>query len=62
LALTSKHLVLRASRLKNVKWIYGAVVYTGVDTKVMMNSDIGKNKVTKVEREMNRFIMLVLAI
>ena len=62
IALSSKNLVLRAAKVKNIKWVIGAVVYTGLDTKVMKNSDVGKNKATKVEREMNKYILLVLVL
>ena len=60
--LAAKNLVLRGSRLKNVKWILGAVTYTGVDTKVMKNNDSGKQKVSQVECVMNRYVIFILLI
>jgi phospholipid-transporting ATPase len=34
-----KQLLYRGARLKNTKWIYGLVIYTGKNTKIMMNSE-----------------------
>ena len=36
--LNASNLLLRGSSLKNTRWALGVVVYTGKDTKVMMNS------------------------
>jgi magnesium-transporting ATPase (P-type) len=30
--------MLRGCVLKNTKWVYGLVIYTGHETKIMMNS------------------------
>lgn len=37
-ALTATQLLLKDSRLKNTEWIVGFVLFTGDDTKLMMNS------------------------
>jgi len=39
--LTAKNLLLRGSKLKNVEWVVGLVVYTGEDTKSMKNGGKG---------------------
>jgi len=62
LALTHKHLVLRGSRLKNVKWVLGVTVYTGQDTKIMRNADEGKPKVSNIDRKTNILIFYILLI
>lgn len=36
------------------------VVYTGKDTKVMKNSDDGRNKVSHVEANMNTYTIYIL--
>ena len=37
-ALSASQLLLKDSRLKNTEWVVGFVLYTGDDTKLMMNS------------------------
>ena len=46
-------MLLRGCSLKNVNWIYGLVIYTGHDTKIMMNSVKSKTKISKLEYKMN---------
>ncbi|XP_042502639.1 putative phospholipid-transporting ATPase 9 [Macadamia integrifolia] len=63
--LSPQQLLLRDSKLRNTDYIYGAVVFTGHDTKVMQNSMEPPSKRSKVERKMDRlvyflFTMLVL--
>jgi magnesium-transporting ATPase (P-type) len=36
--------LLRGSSLRNTQWVYGVAVYTGHDSKVMMNSSNNKPK------------------
>lgn len=36
--LENKQIALRGSNLANTNWIIGVVLYTGKDTKLMMNS------------------------
>lgn len=33
-----KQYLYRGAKLKNTKWIYGVVIYTGRNTKIMLNS------------------------
>lgn len=53
-------MLLRGSSLKNTSWIYGIVVYTGHDTKIMKNSIALKSKLSKLERATNRYILLMV--
>ena len=34
-----KQLLYRGARLKNTEWIYGLVIYTGMNTKIMLNAE-----------------------
>lgn len=38
IALTANQLLLKGSKLKNTEWVVGFAVFTGDDTKLMMNS------------------------
>ena len=60
--MSHKHLVLRGSRLKNIEWAVGVVVYSGKDTKIMRNSDEGKNKTSNIDKRTNYLIFYILLI
>lgn len=48
--LSMENLVLRGTRLKNTDFIYGIVVYTGLDTRLAKNSEKTHAKFSTVER------------
>ncbi|KAJ1560286.1 hypothetical protein HK096_009328, partial [Nowakowskiella sp. JEL0078] len=53
-------ILLRGCILRNTEWVVGLVVYTGEDTKIMLNSGETPSKRSLVERKMNPFIMVNL--
>ncbi|CAO0798073.1 unnamed protein product [Mucor circinelloides] len=58
-------LLLRGAQLRNTSWIYGLVVFTGHETKLMLNSSKKPTKASNVTRITNRnilylFTMLVI--
>jgi len=55
-----KQLLYRGARLKNTKWIYGLSIYTGRNTKIMMNSDSSSNKMSQIEAKVNSILVLIL--
>jgi magnesium-transporting ATPase (P-type) len=61
-ALKVKQLLLKGANLKNTHWIIGVVVYTGRDSKLMMNSQKSRIKQSRVEKQLNIVIFLILAI
>ncbi|RKO95273.1 hypothetical protein CAUPRSCDRAFT_13014, partial [Caulochytrium protostelioides] len=54
----ASHLLLRGSVVRNTDWTIGLVVYTGVETKVMLNSGATPSKRSRVEMLMNPQIVL----
>lgn len=52
------NLLLRGCMLRNTKWAMGLVVFTGPDTKIMLNSGITPTKKSRIARELN-FSVLV---
>ena len=44
---------LRGTVLKNTGWAIGFVLFTGEDTKIVMNSGGTPSKRSRVERQMN---------
>ncbi|KOS19938.1 Phospholipid-transporting ATPase DNF1 [Escovopsis weberi] len=52
-AITIDNLLLRGCNLRNTEWVLGVVVFTGHDTKIMMNAGITPSKRARIAREMN---------
>lgn len=54
---TIDNILLRGCNLRNTDWILGLVVFTGHDTKIMMNAGITPSKRARITREMNYTVM-----
>lgn len=61
-ALMPQQLLLRDSKLRNTDYIYGVVIFTGHDTKVMQNSTAPPSKRSKIEKRMDKVIYLLFFI
>ncbi|CAI5700794.1 hypothetical protein KXD40_009608 [Peronospora effusa] len=57
--ITTNSIVLRGSMLRNTEYIYGLVVNTGPDTKIMMASSSEPMKWSNMERRLNRQILYI---
>ncbi|KAJ0179615.1 hypothetical protein K1T71_005327 [Dendrolimus kikuchii] len=55
-------MLLRGSMLRNTSWIYGIVVYTGHETKLMKNSTKAPLKRSSIDRQTNTHILLLFII
>ena len=62
LPLQPDQLLLRGATLRNTPWIYGAVVFTGHETKLMRNATATPIKQTAVEKMINIQILILCAI
>lgn len=47
------NMLLRGCNLRNTEWALGVVVFTGHDTKIMMNAGITPSKRPRIARELN---------
>ena len=54
-----QQLCLRGSRLVNTDWVYGLVVYTGYQTKMMLNRNAPRIKQSSFEARLNRFVLSI---
>lgn len=54
--------LLRGTVLRNTDWVIGAVLFTGVDTKIVRNSGGTPSKRSRVERQMNPQVFINLGI
>ncbi|KAI0320024.1 phospholipid-translocating P-type ATPase [Amylostereum chailletii] len=64
-SVTINELLLRGCSLRNTAWVIGLVVFTGPDSKIMLNGGETPSKRSKIERETNfnvivNFIVLSL--
>lgn len=51
--ITSDHLLLRGCQIRNTEFVVGVVAYTGIHTKIIMNSGRTPSKRSRIERQMN---------
>lgn len=54
--------LLRGTVLRNTGWVIGIVMYTGLDTKLVLNSGGTPSKRGRVERQMNPMVLVNLII
>ncbi|KAH0543184.1 hypothetical protein FGG08_002445 [Glutinoglossum americanum] len=47
------NLLLRGCSLRNTEWVLGVVVFTGEETKIMLNSGITPSKRSRISRDLN---------
>ncbi|KAF9481771.1 phospholipid-translocating P-type ATPase [Pholiota conissans] len=64
-AVSINELLLRGCTIRNTSWIIGLVVFTGADTKIMLNGGDTPSKRSKIEKETNfnvivNFVLLTL--
>lgn len=57
-SITIDNVLLRGCTLRNTKWVIGVVVYTGSESKIMMNSGITPQKVSKISSELNFSVVI----
>ncbi|KAI9163281.1 Phospholipid-transporting ATPase DNF1 [Paramyrothecium foliicola] len=55
--ITIDNLLLRGCNVRNTEWVLGVVVFTGHDTKIMMNAGGTPSKRARIAREMNFTIL-----
>lgn len=59
--LSTQNLLLRGCVLRNTPWVVGAVLYTGRETKISLNSKKPPSKQSNVLRRMNKMLYTVFA-
>ncbi|XP_047307394.1 probable phospholipid-transporting ATPase 4 [Impatiens glandulifera] len=55
-------ILLRDSKLRNTAYIYGVVIFTGHDSKVMQNATKSPSKRSRIERQMDRIIYILFSL
>lgn len=59
-SLNPSNMLLRGSSLRNTEWIVGVCVYTGHDSKVMMNATDTPSKRSHLEKQMDGVVITML--
>ncbi|KAF8844450.1 phospholipid-translocating P-type ATPase [Paxillus ammoniavirescens] len=54
--------LLRGTVLRNTQWVIGVVLFTGIDTKIVLNSGGTPSKRSRVERQINPQVLINLAL
>lgn len=52
------NMLLRGCSLRNTKWVVGMVVFTGNDTKIMLNAGITPTKKSRIASELNYSVVV----
>lgn len=52
------NMLLRGCTLRNTKWAMGLVMFTGNDTKIMINSGVTPTKKSRISRELNFSVII----
>ncbi|XP_064555729.1 phospholipid-transporting ATPase IF isoform X1 [Drosophila montana] len=60
LPLSAENVLLRGSRVKNTECVIGCAIYTGMTTKLQLNSRLTRNKSASSETYVNRFLIFIL--
>ncbi|CEP15325.1 hypothetical protein [Parasitella parasitica] len=56
------NILLRGHVVRNTKWAIAVVLFTGTDTKIMLNSGETPSKQSKVDKDMNKEIFVAFAV
>lgn len=60
--ISNENILLRGTSLKIVSEIYGCAIYTGKDSKMMLNSKFKSNKLSCVEKRLNYFVLVYIVV
>ena len=62
ISLNADYLLLRGMSLRNTEYIYGMVIFTSDDTKIMQNSAKPKYKFSSLELQTNTSILIIIGL
>ncbi|XP_027125571.1 probable phospholipid-transporting ATPase 4 [Coffea arabica] len=60
--LDPSQILLRDSKLRNTAYVYGVVIFTGHDSKVMQNATKSPSKRSKIEKQMDKIIYILFTL
>ncbi|KAL6585171.1 putative phospholipid-transporting ATPase 4 [Orobanche minor] len=60
--LDPSQVLLRDSKLRNTTYVYGVVIFTGHDSKVMQNATKSPSKRSRIEKQMDKIIYILFSL
>ncbi|XAR49922.1 Phospholipid-translocating ATPase [Bertholletia excelsa] len=60
--LDPSQVLLRDSKLRNTSYVYGVVIFSGHDSKVMQNSTKSPSKRSRIEKQMDKIIYILFSL
>lgn len=61
IAVDSTNFILRGSSIRSTSWVVGVVVYTGRESKIILNSRAAPSKLSTIEKTMNNLIYIIFS-
>jgi phospholipid-transporting ATPase len=61
IAVDATNFILRGSSIRSTSWVVGVVVYTGRESKIMLNSRAAPSKLSTIEKTMNNLIYVIFS-
>ncbi|RHY18978.1 hypothetical protein DYB32_010302, partial [Aphanomyces invadans] len=61
-SIAHKSILLRGCIIRNTEWVFGFVINTGQDTKIMMNNTATPSKVSSMDASINRYIVALVCV
>ena len=55
-------MLLKGTFLRNTRWVVGLIVYTGKETRIIMNSQKVRDKQSDIEKMMNKFTAYIVTV
>jgi len=57
--LEESQLLLKGAQLKNTDWALAICIYTGIETKIMLNSQQGRQKLSHLDLYINKLVIFI---
>jgi phospholipid-transporting ATPase len=61
IAVDATNFILRGSSIRSTSWVVGVVVYTGRESKIILNSRAAPSKLSTIEKTMNNLIYVIFS-
>lgn len=60
--LSDKQILLKGANLQNTDWVLGICCYTGEESKIMLNSQNGRQKMSHMESKVNKLVIYIILV